>query len=338
MLAYLTHPEWLKPEIIPGLPFRWYGLMYILAFLTAYLLFMYQIKKRKLEIEKDTIINAFFWGIVGLLVGARIFYMLFFDTSGTFWRAPWSLLLPFNERWEFTGYSGMNYYGGVVGGVIGMVIYLRRKKQDLLEWGDMLIAGVPLGHTFGRLGNFINGELYGRLTTAPWGMVFHSEGAGIRADDHPAIKGSASEVGITLPQGSQMVDLPRHPTQVYEMLFESLMIWAILWFIFRTRKPFKGFIIGLYIAIYGVVRFVIDYFRMPLRDHFLLKLGPQNNPVYLLLSPFNFTLDQLFSLLMVIGGVVFLWYRHRKSQRGRLSPADQPAPDLRKMRKKIDKE
>src|SRR4030042_992289 len=172
MALYLTHPEWLKPEIIPGLPFRWYGLMYILGMVTAYILFRYQVKKRSLDISKDLSINTFFWGILPGLLCGRIFYMLFFDAGNTFLQAPWSLILPFGKNWEFTGYQGMNWYGGVVGGAAGIVIYLKIKKQNILEWADMLIIGLPLAQGIGGMGNFINGELYGRLTSAPWGMVF----------------------------------------------------------------------------------------------------------------------------------------------------------------------
>jgi phosphatidylglycerol:prolipoprotein diacylglycerol transferase len=234
----------------------------------------------------------------------------------------------------------MNYYGGVVGAAIAMLIYLRRKKQDLLEWADLLIAGIPLAHTFGRIGNFINGELYGRLTTAPWGMVFKESDSfppGVPIGD-PAVKKIADQVGIAIPDKQPTILLPRHPTQIYEMIFECLMIWAILWFIFRNRKPFKGFIAGLYVALYGFVRFIIDYFRMPLRDEFLLKLGPQQNPPYLLLSPFNFTLDQLFSFSMFIGGLIILFILWKRSKRGTIVSEEHSKFSFRKLRKKIDKE
>ena len=337
MELYLKHPEWLSPEIIPGFPyFRWYGLMYIVAFITAYLLFVYQVKKKKLEIDKDTILNAFFWGIVGILIGARVFYMFFFDPNATILSAPWALLLPFDKDWHFTGYQGMNFYGGVVGAVVGLVLYLRYKRQDILEWGDLLIAGVPLAHTFGRIGNFINGELFGRLTTAPWGMVF-KDGA-VRNVDNPEIKRIAEAVGINIPKGSLAVNLPRHPTQIYEMLFECLFIWAIIWFIFRNRRPFKGFILGLYIALYGLVRFIIDYFRVPLRNEFLIKLGPKSEYPDLLASPFNISLDQIFSFGMLVLGLVLIFIFKKQADRGKLGPeVKAEKPELRKLRKLADK-
>jgi phosphatidylglycerol---prolipoprotein diacylglyceryl transferase len=347
MSLFLTHPAWLSAEIIPGLPFRWYGLMYIFAFLAAYLLFKYQVKKRALAIDKDTIVNAFFWGIIGLLVGARLFYMFFFDTTGAVGRAPWIILVPIDETGRFTGYQGMNWYGGVVGAVIAMVIYLRKKKQDVLEWGDLLIAAVPLAHTFGRIGNFINGELYGRLTSASWGMIFPTTEAyyddkGIKAIgvpvSDPVVREMAAAHNIPIAPGQTHLALPRHPTQIYSMIFECLLVWAIIWFIFRNRKPFKGFILGLYIAMYGFVRFIIDYFRVPLRNEFLLVLAPEyRDRPYLLGSPFNFSLDHLFSFTMFALGIFLLLFLGKRAQRGTLAPQLDSKTETKKMKKKIDK-
>jgi phosphatidylglycerol:prolipoprotein diacylglycerol transferase len=347
MSLYLTHPAWLSAEIIPGLPFRWYGLMYIFAFLAAYLLFVYQVKKRKLDINKDTIINAFFWGIVGLLLGARVFYMFFFDTSGALLRAPWIIIVPIDETGRFTGYQGMNWYGGVVGAVLAMVIYLRKKKQDILEWADMLVAGVPLAHTFGRIGNFINGELYGRLTDAPWGMVFKETesyfdankkfGVGVPATD-PMVQQMAAANHITIAPGQTHLALPRHPTQIYSMLFECLLVWAVIWFFLRTRKPYRGFILAFYVTAYGFVRFIIDYFRVPLRNEFLITLVPQYRQPYLLMTPFNISLDNVFSFSMMLVGIGLLIFFGKRAQRGTLAPVGDVKSDMRKMKKKIDKD
>ena len=95
MLGYLQFPEWIKPEIIPGLPLRWYGLMYLLAFLIAFLLFRWQIKDRELDVNKDDIMSFFFWGIIGLLIGARLFATLFFDPTHTYLQKPWLIFWSF---------------------------------------------------------------------------------------------------------------------------------------------------------------------------------------------------------------------------------------------------
>ena len=175
MLSFIPYPQGLKPEIIPGFPMlRWYGLMYIVAFAITYALFRLQVKQRELSIAKDDILNLFFWGIMGLILGARFFAVTIYDQGGYFFRNPLQAILPFTwagGKFAFTGFQGMSYHGGLLGAVVAIVIYCRVKRFDVLDWGDMLVAGTPLGYFFGRLGNFINGELYGRITAVPWGMV-----------------------------------------------------------------------------------------------------------------------------------------------------------------------
>lgn len=337
MFAYLQYPDWINPEIIPGLPLRWYGLMYLVAFGIAYLLFTLQIKKRKLEVEQDDVVNFFFWGVIGLLLGARIFATLLFDPTHTYLRKPWLIFWPFSDG-QFVGLQGMNYYGGLAGCIVALIIYCRVKKIELLDWGDMLLAGVPLGYTFGRLGNFINAELYGRVTTAEWGIVFPY------ARRFPAteewVREMVTKIGMEVPE-SGLVNLPRHPTQLYEAFFEGIVLWAIIWFIFRKRKPFNGFIVGIYIIGYGIMRFIIDYFRMPISaDDFIIKLSPIHNPPYLFLTPFNFITSQIYSALMIVGGVVFLFiishYQKRKAAERSVEQMKKK-PSSRKLRKKIDK-
>lgn len=335
MLSYLQFPQWLHPEIIPGLPLRWYGFMYLVAFAISYLLFSYQIKRRKIEVEQDDVLNFFFWGIIGLLIGARLFATLLFDPTHTYLRKPWLIFWPFTDGFQFVGLQGMNYYGGLVGCIVALIIYTRVKKISLLDWGDMLLAGVPLGYTFGRLGNFINGELFGRVTEASWGVVFP------HARRFPAsqewVQDIAERIGMQIPE-SGLVNLPRHPTQLYEAVFEGVILWAIIWFIFRKRKPFNGYIVGIYIIGYGLIRFIIDYFRMPIAaDDFFLKLVPIENPPYLLLTPFNFITSQVYSFLMVVGGVLFLIFAAKFASRQQLHAENREKQKIsaRKMRKKI---
>jgi len=301
---YLNFPTWLRAEIIPGLPFRWYGLMYLIAFAVTYLLFMVQMRQRKLDEDQDTVVNFFFWGIIGLLIGARLFSTLFFDPTGIYLRRPWLIFWPFRNG-QFVGLQGMNYYGGLVGAVVGFVIYARVKKIDILDWGDMLISGVPLGYTFGRVGNFINGELYGRVTQAPWGVLF-PEARRFRGSEE-WVQEWAAEVGIDAGGADSLVNLPRHPTQLYEALTEGVILWLIVWFIFRKKKPFNGFIVGFYVIAYGVIRFIVDYYRMPISaSDFAIRLSDTGLPVHFVQSPLNFIPSQFYSLAMVVGGAVFL--------------------------------
>ncbi len=335
MLAYIHFPDWINPEIIPGLPLRWYGLMYLIAFVITYLLFNYQVKKRELDVQKDTVLSFFFWGIIGLLIGARLFATLFFDPTHTYLQKPWLIFWPFAEG-RFVGFQGMNYYGGLVGCLIALIIYCRVKKIKLLDWGDMVLAGVPLGYTFGRIGNFINAELFGRVTTAPWGIVFpHARKFPVNQE---WVQETAQKIGMELPEKG-FINLPRHPTQLYEAFFEGIVLWLVLWFFFRKRKKFDGYIIGIYIIGYGAIRFIIDYFRMPIsRGDFLLKLSQVPNPPYLLVTPFNFITSQLYSLLMVVGGVIFFIVTKKIAEQREAKQAEEQGKkkvSMRKLRKKI---
>lgn len=311
MQLFLSFPTWLRAEIIPGLPFRWYGMMYLVAFAISYILFRYQIKQRKIDLDSDTILNFFFWGIIGLLIGARLFSTLLFDPYGIYIRRPWLIVWPFYEG-RFVGLQGMNYYGGLLGAVVGFVLYARKRKLNILALGDILLAGVPLGYTFGRLGNFINAELFGRLTKAPWGVIFPT--AQQFSTSEPWVQEWAADVGISTD--TAMVNLPRHPTQIYEGLLEGVLLWLIIWFIFRKKRPFDGFIIGFYIIAYGAMRFFVDYFRMPISaSDFAVRLVDTGLSVNFVQSPLNLIPSQFYSLAMVIGGVIFLVIVSKRPQK-----------------------
>lgn len=335
-LLYIPYPSWLKPEIFPGLPFRWYGLMYLVAFSIAYLLIKFQIREEKLSVSNEDVTNLFFWAIVGLLLGARILAAFLYDPSGRYLRNPLLVFWPFDEQFRFVGLQGMSYHGGLTGAVIAIVLYCRRKGWSIREWGDRIVAAVPLGYTFGRLGNFINGELYGRVTGAPWGMLFpHAEKLSLR---DPRLLDLAREAGIEFSSPLALVNLPRHPSQLYEAFFEGIFLWALLWFLFRKRKPYPGFLIGVYIIGYGVVRFFIEYFRQPDLDlGFVIRLSSADNPPYLLLTPWNFSMGQVLCFLMILGGsiLLFLFSRYYKNTQKLTQPSSLPKVNLRKLRKRL---
>lgn len=307
-LLYIDYPGWLSPTVIPGLPLRWYGLMYLLAFGLAYVLTNHQLKDKRLEIagtlSQDEIMNLFFWMILGLLIGARIFAATIYDTTGRYLARPWLIFWPFDERMNFTGLQGMSYHGGLVGAVVAGVIYCKVKGIAVLEMADVVVTAVPLGYTFGRIGNFINGELYGRITAMPWGVLFpHAEPV---PTSHPAVRAVADQTGIDIA-GQSFVNLPRHPSQLYEAALEGVVLWAVMWFIFRSRKPFKGFMIGVYLIGYSLARYVAEYFRAPDSGlDFVIRLGPADNPGWLFLSPLNITTGQVLSLIMAAVGVLVL--------------------------------
>ena len=301
-------PSWLTPEIFPGLPFRWYGLMYVFAFATAFLLYRRQIKERRFPMSDDQLYSLFVWGIIGLLFGARVFSALVY-TPGFYVLNPHLIFWPFRDG-AFVGLQGMSYHGGALGGIIAVALYARFKRFCFREIGDMFAAAIPLGFTFGRLGNFFNAELYGRVTTSPLGMLF-PHARPIPADSEWVLA-AAEQAGALVVNG--MVNLPRHPSQLYQMILEGLVLWAVIWF-FRNRKPFNGFLIGLYFLGYGVLRFFVEYFREPDADlGFILEFGAVGLPAYV--RPIlSFSTGQVLSFLMIVFGVTWLAIASRMPDR-----------------------
>jgi phosphatidylglycerol---prolipoprotein diacylglyceryl transferase len=305
-LGYLLFPDWLSPVIIPGLPLRWYGMMYLVAFSLAYLLVMRQVKREEPKLNREVVGDLAFWIILGLLLGGRLISALLYDTTGLYWSRPWLIFWPFDEGMRFTGLQGMSYHGGLLGGLLAGVLYCRRKGLSVWLWADRIAAAIPLGYTFGRLGNFINGELYGRVTDAPWGMIFpRAERFSLSLD---WVASLSRELGI---RAETLVNLPRHPTQLYEAAGEGLLLWLFLWFVIRVKKRYDGFIMGWYLIGYGAVRFLIEYFRQPDANlGFILRLGGEQ-PIYRTGSLLNFTMGQFLCALMIVLGLVVLLIRRR---------------------------
>lgn len=231
-------PSLMDPVIfsIGNFPLRWYGMMYIASFAVTYYVAQYRIKDEKLPHSVDFVADAIMWAIVGVILGGRLGYVLFYGFEDLI-RDPFRIISPvakINGSWRFTGISGMSYHGGISGVAFALWLYARKHKVRYFELTDLLMVGIPLGFTFGRIGNFINGELYGRVTTSWIGMYFPHSGDG----------------------------LLRHPSQLYEAFFEGIVVFLFV-FYFRKRSPFYGFLSGLYIFGYGFVRFFIEFFRQP---------------------------------------------------------------------------
>lgn len=336
MTLFAHFPSFLKPEIIPGLPIRWYGFMYLIAFGITFLIVRLQVRERKLQVESDIVVNLFFWGIVGLLVGSRVFAVTIYDSTGYYARNPLQIIIPFvriNGRIVYTGLQGMSYHGGFTGAIISIVIYCKVKKLDILDWGDMIIAGVPLGYTFGRIGNFINGELYGRITTVAWGIIFPG------AQTFPAretwVQDFAERIGMDV-SASEMVNFPRHPSQLYEAFFEGIFLWLILWLFVRKKRSFKGMVLASYVIGYGIVRFFIEYVREPdIGIGYPIRFVHVDNPVFQF-TPWNFTTGQILCFLMIVGGLIsMVVFRRIDVKRAEyLQREEQRKDKLRKLRKK----
>jgi phosphatidylglycerol:prolipoprotein diacylglycerol transferase len=230
-------PESISPNLfeIGTFQIRYYSLMYIVAFFLTYILIVYRIKRDGYNYSFEIIQDYFVWAILGLILGARLGYVLFYH-FGYYLSHPLEILLPFDfsQGFRFVGISGMSYHGGAIGVLIASIIFCWKHAINFWHFADLFCPAVPLGYTFGRIGNFINGELYGRITDVPWGMYF------------------------PLAPTHQL----RHPSQLYEAFFEGIVLFFILWSL-RKRGTFDGFFFALYLIGYGLVRFIIEYLREP---------------------------------------------------------------------------
>jgi len=335
MAAMLEFPAWLKPEIIPGLPFRWYGLMYVLAFGTAWYLFRLESRRVKAPWTEELTANFFLWAIVGVLLGGRLAGTLIYEPTDYYWRQPWFIFWPFDETGRFVGYQGMSFHGGLVGVIVATLTWCKVHKEKWLAWADIIAMSAPLGYTFGRLGNFINGELWGKVTDAPWGMVFpYAEKFSAK---EAWVQDFAARVGLALNSMNDTVNLPRHPSQLYEAIFEGLALWLILWFLVRKRRPFEGFASGVYVIGYGLVRFVIEYFREPDAGlGYVIRLGDPDAPTYAFTTLLNVSTGQIICFLMVAGGLIFLALMKRRGERSlEEARAATTRNSARKLRKRI---
>jgi len=229
-------PERMNPIIfsIGPLHVRWYGTMYLLAFFVVYLVASYRIKSENLPYTKEHVSDYLMWAILACILFSRLGYIVFYEFE-SFVSRPLEVLIPFDfSTGKFAPISGLSYHGGAIGIVLVGVIYCRKKRLVFWEFVDLITSGVPLGYTLGRLANFINGELYGRVTDAAWGMYFPLD-----------------------PTGQL-----RHPSQLYEAFFEGVFLFVVLWCV-RKVKWYNGLVFTVYLIGYGIVRFLIEFVREP---------------------------------------------------------------------------
>ena len=305
MSLFINYPSWISPYVIKGLPIRWYAVMYVFAFATAYILFMGLLKeKENRDIKKESAEDLFIYCVIGLLIGARLGSCLFYDDALYYLSHPWLILWPFRNG-EFVGLPGMSYHGGVIGAIVAGLIYTKVKKISFLRFADLITSAIPFAYTWGRLGNFINGELYGRVTTSRMGMVFPT--AERFSTTHQWVRSVADTVGIVYSPGDY-VNLPRWPSQLFEAFFEGIVLGIIIWFVVRKIKKKRnmadGTILASYLMGYGLIRFILEYFRQPDSDIGYV-IGHSSN-IYLFESVLNISKGQVFCLLMVIGGLALL--------------------------------
>jgi phosphatidylglycerol:prolipoprotein diacylglycerol transferase len=231
-------PERLDPVIISigSFKLQYYGMMYVVAFALTYMLAAYRLKREnRFQVTDEQLQALITYMMLGVIVGARLGYVFFYNAQYYF-SHPLEIILPFDfsDGIRFTGITGMSFHGGLICVILFAWLYCRKNGLRFLEMADLFIPAIPLGYTFGRLGNFINGELYGRMTTAPIGMIF------------------------PLAPGNSL----RHPSQLYEAFFEGIFLFVVLWSL-RRRIRLPGAMLGFYLIGYGTVRFFIEYFRQP---------------------------------------------------------------------------
>ena len=202
----------------------WYGLMYVFGFFASYLLVRYQMKKKDFGVSRLDVENLYFYLILGLIIGARLGYVLFYDLK-MYLKDPLEII--------YINHGGMSFHGGLIGVLIVGLLFSWKNEKSFWKITDLLIVTAPIGLGLGRIGNFINGELYGRVTRVPWGMIF--------------------------PKGGP---LPRHPSQLYESALEGGVLFLILWFLKDKRLP-DGALLALFLSLYGVFRFFVELFREP---------------------------------------------------------------------------
>jgi phosphatidylglycerol:prolipoprotein diacylglycerol transferase len=228
----LTYPEF-DPIIfaIGPLAVRWYGLMYVLGFVAAWFLASRRAKERWSPIKPEQVDDLLFYGMIGVIVGGRIGYCIVYGWQ-TWLQDP---LYVFKIT-----QGGMSFHGGLVGVMIAMWWYGRKFGKTMLQVTDFVAPIVPIGLGTGRIGNFINGELWGKETTVPWS--FNVNGQAL------------------------------HPSQLYEALLEGLVLFVILWFFSARKRPYLT-VSGMFLLCYGMFRFFVEFYRVPDADKGYLLLG-----------------------------------------------------------------
>ena len=208
---------------------RWYALAYLAGFLIGwrYVMYLAGLDKEKPVISKIDVDDFLPWMILGVILGGRVGYTLFYNFD-LYMHDPLEVL----KIWH----GGMSFHGGAAGAIVAMIAYCKKRGMPLLRFTDLICCAVPIGLFFGRIANFVNAELYGRMTDVPWAVVFPGGG-----------------------------DIPRHPSQLYEALLEGAILFTVMAILVHRNaiRVRAGFLSGLFLAGYGISRLVIEFFREP---------------------------------------------------------------------------
>lgn len=253
---------------------HWYGLMYLVGFATAWWLGRYRARRLGTPFSAEMVDDLIFFGVIGTVVGGRLGYMLFYGHAQIL-DNPLNLL----KVWQ----GGMSFHGGLIGVLTAVWLFARKYRLGFFQVGDFLAPLVPLGLLFGRIGNFINGELWGHATSLPWGMRL------------PCAR--FPEYCLDLPI-SEVWSAPLHPSQLYQAGLEGFALFIILWLFSRRPRPTMA-VSGLFLLLYGLFRFTVEWVRQP--DAHIGYLA------------FDWlTMGQLLSLPMLIAGALLLALAYRR--------------------------
>ena len=284
-LSFFCYPNF-DPIIFQLGPFaiRWYGLAYVAGFILAYMLLQRMAKGGKFRVKQELVSDLIFWLAISVFAGGRLGWWIFYHRSEPGVREPW---------WEpfAVWHGGMAFHGALLAVVIGMVLWSRARKVSFPNLADCAALVTPIGLFFGRLANFINGELRGRETTVPWGVVFPRE------DGQPGLW--------------EYEAFARHPSQLYEAFLEGPLLLAILWLVWKYRRPAEGRTGAMFLILYGVFRFGVEFTRQPDAQIGYIAFG-------------WLTMGQLLSAILVVAGIgCFIVMKPKKPATSPSSP-DRP--------------
>jgi len=213
-----------------GFPIHWYGLMYVLALLTALYAAKWLVRHDRLPVTEKQLDDYFIYVEIGVILGARLGYIIFYDpNAASYLSEPWQIFNPYRNG-EFVGIRGMSYHGAVIGFFAGSYLFYLKHKLSIGLILDIAVTAIPVGYVFGRIGNFLNQELVGRATDLPIGIYVD---------------------GVL-----------RHPSQLYEAVLEGLLVFVVL-YLYRRYKRFHGELVLLYGFTYGLARFTAEFWRAP---------------------------------------------------------------------------
>ncbi len=285
------------PEIDPvifdigPLPIRWYAVAYMAGLALGWLYVARLMARERLwaggaaPMKPEATDALLLWMALGVVLGGRLGFVLFYDPE-LLWPRPWEALMI----WE----GGMAFHGGMIGGVVAVLLFSRFNRLSALSVGDAVACATPIGLFFGRIANFINGELWGRVTDQPWGMVF------------PQVEEYAEEYPWLLTNGE---NLPRHPSQLYEAALEGLLLFGVLAFMaFRggaLKRP--GLCVGVFLVGYGLARGFVEFFR---------QWNPDLGFDFYIFGE-GVSRGQTLCIPMILAGVAFIVYAQRRAREAR---------------------